>query len=249
VVWGIDRLFFAKARELAERKEPILVEYCRSFFPVIFAVLLIRSFLAEPFRIPSSSMMPTLLTGDFILVNKFTYGLRVPVLNKKFVQVGEPKRGDVIVFRYPGMSPEDPNKGVDYIKRVVGLPGDEITYRDKVVYVNGQPVSQDELGIYPGAGEGKEMNGAKLKLEHLPGVDHQILQHPVPSYFPSHEGTWQVGQREYFAMGDNRDNSQDSRFWGMVPEANLVGKAMVIWFHFDARHGEFQFRRVGTVIK
>lgn len=250
IVWGIDRLFFAKKRELAERKEPVIVEYSRSFFPVIFAVLMIRSFLAEPFRIPSSSMMPTLLIGDFILVNKFAFGLRVPVWNKKFVAISEPKRGDVIVFRYPGMGPDDPNKGVDYIKRVIGVPGDEITYRDKVVYVNGAVVAQDELGSYVGEGQGQDMTGAKLKLEHLPvGVDHRILQRPMPSYVPVHEGSWRVEPGQYFVLGDNRDNSMDSRFWGMVPEENLVGRAMVIWMNWDGRNGGVDFHRIGTVIK
>jgi signal peptidase I len=249
VVWGIDRLFFAKRRRGAGiDKEPVLVEYCRSFFPVILAVLLIRSFLAEPFRIPSSSMMPTLLIGDFILVNKFAYGLRVPVINKKVVAIGEPERGDIIVFRYPGMSPDDPDKGTDFIKRVIGVPGDEITYRNKVVYVNGAPVAQREVGTYVGEHSGQDMTGSLLKVEDLPGAEHQILQRRNDAYFPMREGTWRVGEGEYFVLGDNRDNSKDSRYWGMVPEENLVGKAFLIWMNFDSKDGSFDFSRIGSTI-
>ena len=149
VIWGLDALLWKKKRLARDpgAKEPVVVEYARSFFPVIFAVLLIRSFLAEPFRIPSSSMMPTLLIGDFILVNKFAYGLRWPVLNRKFVELGEPERGDIVVFRYPGNPriPEDPAKGTDYIKRVVGLPGDTLEMRDGELYVNGHVVPRERV--------------------------------------------------------------------------------------------------------
>ena len=244
-IWALDR-FYLRARRAPEAKEPVLIEYCRSFFPVLFGVLLIRSFLAEPFRIPSSSMMPTLVTGDFILVNKFAFGLRVPVSNAKFMDLGEPRRGDVIVFRFPGMGPNDKTKGVDYIKRVIGLPGDEITYRDRVVYVNGTAVAQEDLGTYVGEGKGRDQTGAKLKLEHLPGVDHRILQRP---FEPSREGTWKVQPGEYFVLGDNRDNSMDSRWWGMVPEQNLVGRAMVIWMNWDFQNGGVDWGRLGTVIR
>jgi len=248
IIWGLDRLLFAKKRPEGA-KEPVLVEYSRSFFPVLFGVLMIRSFLAEPFRIPSSSMMPTLLIGDFILVNKFAYGLRLPVLNTKLVDMDEPKRGDVVVFRYPGAGPEDPSKGVDYIKRVVGLPGDEITYRDKIVYVNGVVVAQDDLGSYVGIGQGRDMTGAKLKLERLPGADHQILVKPMPNYVPVREGTWRVEPGHYFVLGDNRDNSQDSRYWGFVPEANLVGRAMLIWMNWDGKNGGVDFGRIGSIVR
>ena len=250
VVWGLDRWLFApRRRRSGIEREPVLVEYCRSFCPVILAVLVIRSFLAEPFRIPSSSMMPTLLIGDFILVNKFAYGLRVPVTNSKILEVGEPRRGDVMVFRYPGMSPDDPSKGTDYIKRVIGLPGDEVTYRDKIVFVNGVPVAQEELGTYVGEGAGNDMTGSALKLERLPTVDHQILQRRNDGYFPAREGTWRVGEGEFFVLGDNRDNSQDSRYWGIVPERNLVGKAFLIWMNWDGKNGGVDFNRIGTVIK
>ncbi len=247
VVWAIDQFAFRKKRlaRNPEAKEPVLVEYCRSFFPVIFAVLIIRSFLAEPFRIPSSSMMPTLLIGDFILVNKFAYGIRLPVVNEKIISLGEPHRGDVIVFRYPGEYPGDPETGTDFIKRVIGEPGDEITYRDHVLYVNGTPVPNEQVGTYEGKGQGRDMTGAELRLEHLPEVEHQVLH----SYAgQAHDSTWRVPAGHYFVLGDNRDNSRDSRFWGFVPEENLVGKAFLIWMNWDSQAGYIDFHRLGTVI-
>jgi signal peptidase I len=247
-IWLLDHLLFARKRNALatatgnERKEPLLVEYARSFFPVILIVLVVRSFLAEPFRIPSSSMMPTLLIGDFILVNKFAYGLRWPVLDKKFIEVGEPERGDVVVFRYPR------NPSQDYIKRVVGMPGDEVVYRNKTLYVNGAPIAQDPLGRYIGEGSGRDMTGAELKLEHLEGVDHRILQRSAAYFVPQGEGLWKVPPGHFFVMGDNRDNSEDSRYWGFVPEENLVGKAFLIWMNWDGRNGGIDFERLGTVI-
>lgn len=268
LVWLLDRLLFARGRraraELAAggltgdahqrarasavlMRESSLVENCRSLFPVILIVLLLRSFLAEPFRIPSSSMMPTLLVGDFILVNKFAYGVRLPVLNTRIIQGNAPQRGDVMVFRFPGMTPDDPSRGTNYIKRVIGLPGDRITYRDKMVYLNDVAVEQVDEGDYV-IGQDDEMAGAKLRLEKLPGASHEILQRPFGQQLGG-EGTWTVGPGEYFVMGDNRDNSLDSRFWGMVPEANLAGKAFAIWMHWDARHGRVGFDRIGSVVK
>src|SRR5687767_5154359 len=212
VVWLIDKLLFQEKRRaraaalsataagspeerqvLVDKagREPVIVEYSRSFFPVILAVLIIRSFLAEPFRIPSSSMMPTLLIGDFILVNKFAYGLRLPVLNKKIVSFGEPQRGDVIVFRYPGDSPNDPDRGTDFIKRVVGVPGDTITYRNKVVYVNGEPQAQQDLGTYVGTGSGADMSGNALRVEDLGGVKHRILVRRDDGFQGMREGSFQ----------------------------------------------------------
>lgn len=224
----------ARTRDTLRESTP--VEYAHSFFPVLLAILLFRSFVAEPFKIPSGSMMPTLLVGDFILVNKFAYGLRLPVLNTRILATGEPKRGDVFVFRYP----ENPKE--DYIKRVVGLPGDTIEYRNKTLFVNGQQIAETSLGTYAGPFEpGRSMDGAELKREDLDGVQHQILE--VPRVWVGHEGTWTVPAGHYFAMGDNRDNSADSRFWGFVPEENLVGRAFVIWMNFG------HLNRIGTVIK
>ena len=260
VLWLGDRLLLLAARRrraaalenmtslpAAERKtraeealrEPVVTEYARSFFPVLLLILLFRSFLAEPFKIPSGSMMPTLLVGDFILVNKFAYGLRLPVLNTKILSVGEPKRGDVFVFRYP----ENPKE--DYIKRVIGVPGDEITYPSKTLYINGKEIPESYLGPYTGPTEpANRMAGAQVKLEQLEGVDHRIME--LPQFQIGHEGTWKVPDGYYFAMGDNRDNSLDSRFWGFVPEANLVGKALIIWMNWD---DGIDFGRIGMLIK
>jgi len=221
-------------------KEPWYVEYSKSFFPVLLIVLLLRSFLVEPFRIPSGSMMPTLLVGDFILVNKFAYGLRLPVVHTKIVEVGEPRRGDVMVFRFP-KNPKD-----DYIKRVIGLPGDVIGYFDKTVYINGEPVKQKPIGIYRGVGSGSVMTGALEKEEFLPEVTHEIL---IREGRLNVEGEYRVPPGHYFVMGDNRDNSNDSRFWGFVPEENLVGRAFLIWLNWDMQGGVFDTSRIGDVIK
>jgi signal peptidase I len=224
------------ARAKDALRESVPVEYARSFFPVLLLILVVRSFVAEPFKIPSGSMMPTLLVGDFILVNKFAYGLRLPVLNTKVLDIGEPKRGDVFVFRYP----QNPKE--DYIKRVIGLPGDEIRYQNKVLYVNGKEVAETDLGAYTGPAEpGHPVDDARTKEEDLEGVHHRILE--LSRAWGGKEGTWTVPPGHYFAMGDNRDNSADSRYWGFVPEANLVGKAIVIWMNFDG------LGRIGTLIK
>ena len=258
IAWAFDALILAPQRRrkvaaLVERgaaptsdqvittlKESTFVEYCKSFFPVILAVLLLRSFLVEPFRIPSNSMMPTLLTGDFILVNKFSYGIRLPVLNSKIVEMGEPDRGDVVVFRYP----KDPS--VDYIKRVVGLPGDKVGYYNKIVYINGAPVGQVPAGVYIGVGSGISMSGASERQEQLGDVMHDILVMPRT---PGLEGEYLVGEDEFFVMGDNRDNSNDSRYWGAVPESNLVGKAFRIWMNWDGANGGVDWDRIGMKIQ
>ena len=256
--WAIDALVLTpqrrrKADALVQRgaapdsnqitttlKESAFVEYCKSFFPVLLAVLLLRSFLVEPFRIPSNSMMPTLLTGDFILVNKYVYGIRLPVLNNKVVEIGEPERGDVVVFRYP----RDPS--VDYIKRIVGLPGDKVGYYNKTVYINGDPVGQVPAGVYIGVGSGIAMSGASERQEQLGEVLHDILVMP---HAPGVEGEYVVGEDEYFVMGDNRDNSNDSRYWGPVPESNLVGKAFRIWMNWDSANGGIDWNRIGMKIQ
>ncbi|MDD5035017.1 MAG: signal peptidase I [Methylococcaceae bacterium] len=241
LVWGGWALYL-KLQPQSLRPEPILVEYARSFFPVIFFVLLLRAFLVEPFRIPSASMMPTLLIGDFILVNKFTYGIRLPVLNQKIIEMNEPKRGDIVVFRFP----KDPS--VNYIKRVIGLPGDRIGYFNKQIFVNGKPVKSTPLAEYRGAGQGANATGAILLTEDLESVNHDILIHQGQA---SREGEFSVPAGQYFVMGDNRDNSNDSRYWGTAPEANLVGKAFFIWMNFDWALGGFpvDFSRIGTSLK
>lgn len=261
VIWALDALLWApKRRErvavlkegggaVSEEsvdeaaKEPTLVELSRSFFPIILIVLLVRSFVVEPFRIPSGSMMPTLLIGDFILVNKFAYGIRLPVLNNKIIDTGEPQRGDVIVFRYPE------NPSIDYIKRVVGVPGDHIVYHNKVLYINGEKAPQNYVGSYIGGGSGARMTGAHRLHENLLGTEHDILVMPgrntnVKDY------SFVVPEGQYFAMGDNRDNSSDSRVWGTVPEKNLVGKAFMIWMNWDTNMDDYiSWNRLGTHIE
>ncbi|WP_428354252.1 signal peptidase I [Methyloprofundus sp.] len=241
IIWG-GYLFYLKRSntEYVEANEPLLVEYARSFFPVVLIVFILRSFIAEPFRIPSGSMMPTLLIGDFILVNKFTYGIRIPVINKKIIEMNEPERGDAVVFRYPK------NPAVDYIKRVIGLPGDRITYKDKKLTINGIAMKQVSLGVYQGVGQGKTMDGAELIKEDLLPVEHEILINP---HAPNIKGTFIVPKGQYFVMGDNRDNSNDSRYWGTVPEANLVGRAFFIWMNWDWENTGIGFSRIGTIIQ
>ena len=254
-IWLVDSLFFARKRKLmvAEGEDvvdPVLVEYAKSLFPIIFLVLGLRSFVAEPFRIPSSSMMPTLLVGDFILVNKFSYGLRLPVLNTKVLSVGSPGRGDVVVFRFPGMGDGDPQAGMDYIKRVVGLPGDKISFSNQTLYVNDQAVAKRPVGAYIGTGKGREMTGATLLDNQLPGRTHRILQ-ASPYGDARLQGNWTVPEGSYFVMGDNRDHSSDSRVWGFVPEEALVGKAFLTWLNCEGWFcsGAFDYTRIGDTIR
>lgn len=218
--------------------EPWYVEYSKSFFPVLIIVLILRSFIAEPFRIPSGSMMPTLLVGDFILVNKFAYGVRLPVLHTRILKGGDPGRGDVIVFRFPS----DP--GLDYIKRVVGLPGDRIGYIDKTLYINGEPVKKSLEGPYLDGGAYSQPN-EYLFDENLDGLRHDII---VNRSRRSLDAEYVVPDKHYFVVGDNRDNSNDSRYWGFVPEQNLVGKALLIWMNWDFSKGSVNFSRIGNGI-
>lgn len=238
VIWVLDH-FWLKKRRAKDAKDPWWVEYGASFFPVILAVFLLRSFLVEPFKIPSGSMIPTLHVGDFILVNKYDYGIRLPILNRKIIDIGTPQRGDVMVFRYPE------NPSLDYIKRVVGLPGDKISYQNKRLTINGQEVPEKKISDYLNA---DHLYYTPRYIETLGRVQHQILIEPeAPSFvsqvsdFPfrnnchyNSEGvSCEVPPGHYFVMGDNRDNSMDSRFWGFVPDRNIVGKAFFIWFNFS----------------
>ncbi len=277
IVWTLDRFWLRQARarrvadaltlarpswsalpasEVQSREEqirfdlgrmPWYIEYGVSFFPVILFVFVLRSFIVEPFRIPSGSMLPTLQSGDLILVNKFTYGLRLPVLDTKIIAVGSPQRGDVMVFRYP----VDPS--VDYIKRVVGLPGDEIAYLDKKLFINGKEVPRIRDGEYF---EPDRVAYTAQFTEQLGDISHEILLDerrsqdfgPIANY-PDREKCeylrngirCHVPAGVYFMMGDNRDNSLDSRYWGFVPEANIVGRAFFIWMNFGSlgRIGRF----------
>jgi signal peptidase I len=227
-----DARAFRAAAEAAPR-EPVIVEYSRSFFPVLFVVFVLRSFVAEPFQIPSSSMVPTLEVGDYILVNKFVYGIRLPVLRTKVLDMSEPERGDVMVFFPPHMN------DTYYIKRVIGVPGDVVSYRNKRLYVNGEPVPQDQLAIIP---EGRSRY--QVSLASLGGKNH--LQQ-VNLMRPARDFTITVKPGHYFMMGDNRDNSSDSRVWGQVSERDIVGKAFAIWMHWDSLFSIPSFSRVGAI--
>ncbi len=247
LVWCVDRLLLRKRRP-AGAKEPWWVEYGASFFPVFLIVFFLRSFLVEPFKIPSGSMIPTLLVGDFILVNKYTYGIRLPIVNKKIFEINQPKRGDVMVFRYPA----DPS--LDYIKRVVGLPGDRIEYQNKRLTVNGEEVPATRSGDYLNA---DRMYYTQQFTENLGGVEHALLIDAEAPAFVRHASRFphmdrciyntagvicDVPEGHYFMMGDNRDASSDSRVWGFVPDENIVGKAFLVWFNFSDLHRIGSFR-------
>lgn len=248
-IWLLDIFVLRKKRSanvFAEAADPWYVEYSKSFFPVILLVFVVRSFIVEPFKIPSGSMMPTLLAGDYILVNKFVYGLRVPILNNVFYPMGQPQRGDVFVFHYP------PEPTIDYIKRVIGLPGDQIQYKDKQLTINGQVVALDfvqtyqyALNVTDDAGSPRDVNISASRLsEQLGTVKHDVLIHDIMNqYQPGSLGdrlmqgeTITVPDGHYLAMGDNRDNSSDSRVWGFVSDQHLVGKAFFIWFNWGEWH-------------
>jgi signal peptidase I len=232
VIWLLYAVF---AGNRAASEEPVLVEYARSFFPVLLAVLFLRSFVAEPFRIPSGSMLPTLEIGDFILVNKFAYGLRLPVLHSKVLEIGDPQRGDVVVFRFPD------NPKIDYIKRLIGVPGDVVSWNDKTLTVNGVELNRNLVGDYVRPDQ-KTPPSIRLK-EDLLGVSHDIL---VTQERMGPTGSVTVPTGHYFMMGDNRDNSNDGRMWGLVPEGNVVGKATLVWMHMNFGGDGFNFSRIGN---
>lgn len=255
LIYLVDHLFFFKKRKaLAEgaadfnklnkkqkrerMKGPIMTDYARSLFGVFVIVLLLRSFVFEPYIVPSGSMLPTIQVGDFVLVNKFSYGLRLPLIGTKILSVGEPQRGDVVVFKNPV------NPQTNFIKTVIGLPGDKVSYIDKHLYVNGAPVSQSFML------ETIEPDNAPLgpdlvnEFSSRIGVhDHTIYNSPgVPA---QNFQNLVVPQGEYFVMGDNRDYSDDSRFWGFVPEANLVGRAWLIFFSYNSDKHQVRWGRIG----
>jgi signal peptidase I len=247
LLWSLDKFWLRKKRPV-DAPEPWWMEWGGSLFPVILLVFVVRSFLFEPFKIPSGSMIPTLLVGDFILVNKYTYGVRLPVINTKVIEVNQPKRGDVMVFRYP----EDPT--LDYIKRVIGTPGDVISYRNKRLTINGEEMRVEKQDDFK---HEDRLYYSEQYKENLGTLTHRMLNDsdappfiPDVVNFPGRENckydmegvTCTVPAGHYFMIGDNRDNSRDSRVWGFVPEANIVGKAFFIWFNFSdlKRIGGFQ---------
>ncbi len=244
LIWAVDAFVF-KPKRVKETmpgdvvEEPKLVEYARSFFPILLIVCVLRSFVAEPFRIPSGSMKPTLLEGDFILVNKFSYGIRLPVFGTKVVKVGEPKQGDILVFRFP----KDPS--IDFIKRVIGVPGDKIKYENKTLYINGKPMVQESLG----QAYDTDVRGITYKVKHF---KESLTNRPHSIFVHDGKGTTMeemtVPQGMYFVMGDNRDASEDSRRWGFVPEDLILGKAFFIWMSWDGISNDIRWKRIGHVI-
>lgn len=286
LIWFIDARFFAPARKeriaVAQASsngqidmedlqkiapQPAIAETAESIFPILFAITIFRSFLFEPFQIPSGSMMPTMLVGDFILVQKYSYGVHDPVWRSELIETGSPERGDIAVFKYPL------DEKLDYIKRVVGLPGDQIIYRNKTLFIKPScerepencdqfiEMKQEMQSVYETNQYGHTI--ARIN-EDLGGVEHEILaninqQYEFPFVQPGGKvNEWIVPEDQYFMMGDNRDNSQDSRFWGFVREDQLVGKAVFIWMSFVKNEGEYswlpdwfpidiRFSRLGTV--
>ncbi|WP_421849578.1 signal peptidase I [Marinomonas sp.] len=231
------RAVLSKDAEQRLAETPKFVVEVKSYFIIIAVIFGLRSFVVEPFQIPSGSMLPTLKIGDFILVNKFDYGLRLPVLNTTIIPTTEPKRGDVVVFKYP----LDPS--LNYIKRLVGLPGDQVSYHNKVLTVNGQQVSKEFLAKLP-ISLNPDQEPVDLFSENLGGVQHDIYN----SYrFTPHEGEWTVPAGHYFVMGDNRDNSADSRFWGFVPDENMKGRAFYVWLHWDKFFSIPSFKNNGLI--
>lgn len=251
-IWLLDHLSL-KHKRSPDSTPPWWIEYPKSFFPIIVVVFCLRSFLVEPFKIPSGSMIPTLIVGDFILVNKYTYGIRLPVLNQKIVEMNAPQRGEVMVFRFP----ED--QSIDYIKRVIGIPGDTVTYRNKQLSINGTPLQLTSKGDYKYIESGLAYIYTQRFKENMDGNEYDILinqempdvQLSAVHAFPYHENcsfdrtgfSCKVPEGNYFTLGDNRDGSSDSRYWGFVPENHIVGKAFLIWWNFS------DLSRMGTWIK
>jgi signal peptidase I len=231
----LDVLFWSKKRKEGQ-KPNWLIEYSRSFFPIFFAVLILRSFLVEPFRIPSGSLEPTLLVGDFVAVNKFAYGIKLPVLEKKVISVAQPSRGEIAVFRWP------PDPSYDYIKRVIGVPGDRIGYHNKKLTINGKEAKQTFVGYTVDESSGRPV--AQYK-EELNGHTHDVFVRPD---LPAYDFDVLVPEGNYFMMGDNRDDSADSRFWGFVPEPYLRGKAFLVWLSWNNKTYNLRWSKLGKII-
>lgn len=235
VIYAFDALIWSKKRT-SHQKPNKIIEYSRSFFPIFFGVLLIRSFVFEPFRIPSGSLEPTLLVGDFLVVNKFSYGLRLPVWDKKILNIANPKTGDIVVFRWP------PNPKYDFIKRVIGVPGDVVTYHHKILSINGKTAKQefvqytvDESSSHPVAEYEENLQGIVHKIYRRSDVASSDFEITVPPH-------------KYFVMGDNRDDSADSRYWGFVDDEYLRGKAILTWMSWNKKAWTVRWSRLGRII-
>ena len=233
VIVALDFFVLKAKREALKAEEPSWIKETKSFLPIVLVVLILRSFVVEPFQIPSASMEPTLDVGDFILVNKFSYGLRLPVIRSKFIEIGDPERGDVMVF-FP------PNDDRYFIKRVIGLPGDVIEFENKVLRINGKVQKQMAVADAP-----MDFQQRDRFIEQLSGQEHAIFNQPRR---PAQDFRYTVPEGHYFMMGDNRDNSSDSRFWGPVPADRIVGKAFAIWMHWKDWTSLPSFSRVGRII-
>lgn len=235
VIFLLDKLFWEKKRE-PNQKPGRIIEYSRSFFPVFFLVLLVRSFVIEPFRIPSGSLEPTLLVGDFLAVNKFAYGFRLPVWEKKIISVANPKSGEIAVFRWP------PNPDYDYIKRVIGVPGDKVSYHNKILTINGQEMRQTFVEYTTDESSGRAV--AKYR-ENLSGTEHDIF---VRKDVPAVDFDVEVPEGQYFMMGDNRDDSADSRYWGFVSDNYLRGRALLVWMSWNGKTDSVRWKKIGHLI-
>ncbi len=236
-----DKIYLYKKRCLTKSPQPLLVEYARSLFPVLLTVLLVRSFLIQPYRVPTGSLEPTIMPGDFIAVNQFAYGLHMPATDITLIPTGSPKRGDIALFRWP----KNPN--IIFVKRVIGLPGDHIVYKNKTLTINGKIAKQtfiknmEDFGDMPG-----DERRVELKEEALSNVKHKIFVQAYGGELKKINLVVPAGH--YFMMGDNRDNSDDSRFWGFVPKKYLIGKAFGIWMSWDPVHHHVRWNRIGKAI-
>ncbi|NDH67331.1 MAG: signal peptidase I [Gammaproteobacteria bacterium] len=235
VIYLLDVLFWSKKRS-SRQKPRRIIEYSRSLFPIFFGVLLVRSFLFEPFRIPSGSLEPTLLVGDFLVVNKFAYGFRLPVWDKKIVNISSPKRGDIVVFRWP------PNPKYDFIKRVIGIPGDVVSYHHKILTINGKKAPQDFIQYTIDESSAHPVSEYQ---ENLDSVIHKIYRR---SDVPGTDFEITVPPNQYFVMGDNRDDSADSRYWGFVHDDYLRGKAIFTWLSWNKKEWNIRWSRLGRLI-
>lgn len=240
----LDIVYFAPRRQAKCAGEtapmPVVFEYARSFFPILLLVFVLRSFLVEPFRIPSGSLEPTLLTGDFILVNKYDYGIRLPVVHRKLLALHEPQHGDILIFRWP------PDESFNFIKRVIGVPGDHVSYINKTLIINGKEIPQHTLGEATARTESGQSFKVTEKEENLLGIHHKIYIDPNKPTNDFKDVIVPEGQ--YFVMGDNRDDSADSRYWGFVPEENIVGKAVMVWMSWNGQKTHIRWDRIGNAI-